>query len=159
MHIGPCPPGQVVALGQSGALACLASQCQSNDAGRQLAPFGIGFCYEIGSRGPCPESQYFGFDVFLQTVGCVDIRSPGTVYYTSVEEDAFLDETFNELYPDYSDYRVQLVNRRRNATAKRRQFGLGGIFQVPSSFPEILLNPCRPGERNGNNFKCTNPLV
>ena len=23
----------------------------------------------------------------------------------------------------------------------------------------ILLNPCRPGARNGNNFKCSNPVV
>ena len=171
--------GQVLSIGQSGALGCSPAQCQPTNQGRkntirQLAPAGNGFCYDIGSRGPClqpsssSKAQFFGFDVFSKTARCVDIRSPSTAYYTSVEEDAFLDATFNELYPEFSDYQVQIVKvakRRGNATAKRKQdeFGLGGIFRVPSyipdNVPEALLNPCRPGSRYGNNYKCTNPLL
>lgn len=169
----------MLSLRLSGALGCSPAQCQLTNPGgkniiRQLAPAGNGFCYDIGSRGPClqPKSssktQFFGFDVFTKMARCVDIRSPSTAYYTSVEEDAFLDANFNELYPEFSDYQVQLVKvatKRRNATAKRKQdgFGLGGIFRVPSDVPEYvpeaLLNPCRPGSRYGNNYKCTNPLL
>ena len=76
----------------------------------------------------------------------------------SSQEQVFLESTFNQLLPTYDDYRINLISPARNAT--RRQFDTSaGVFQFPSSVVDPLLNPCRTGGRNGNNYKCTNPLL
>ena len=157
---GPCPLGQVVTFTRSRALGCLPIQCQarSNDPLRILVPAADGFCYDLGSRGPCSSlsSQLLAFDVFLQRPRCFEANSPTSPYFVSAQEDAFLSSTFDALYM-YDFYRVSLFQTDDN---NRRQDALtSGVFQVPSSLPEPLLNPCRPGARNGNNLKCTNPLV
>ena len=143
---------------QSGALGCSpAAQClpSSNDPSKRLAPARDGFCYDLGSRGPCSSTQFFAFDVFSLTSRCFDARSSSSPYFTSAKEDAFLSNTFDALYV-YDFYRVHLVQQANN---KRQDANTAGLFQIPASLPEPLLNPCRPGARNGNNLKCTNPLV
>ena len=38
---------------------------------RQLLEFDDGFCYPLGSSGPCQPLSLFGFDVFESKVSCV----------------------------------------------------------------------------------------
>lgn len=162
---GPCPIGQWVAIdNRSGTLSCMPAECQSRSEELPVARHSDGFCYVLGSQGPCGFSpaQFLGFDVFRRRTQCVDTRSPQSPYFTSRQEDAFLAATFNQLYANYDSYRVSLVSTslRRNETdagPDRRQdiINTSGVFQLPGS----LLNPCRPGARSGNNFKCTSPFV
>lgn len=144
---------------QSGALGCAPAQClpSSNDPSRRkLVPTGDGFCYDLGSTGPCSSTQFLAFDVFSLTPRCFDTHSATSPYFTSAKEDVFLSNTFDALYV-YDFYRVLLAQQGSNNN--RQDANTGGLFQIPASLPEPLLNPCRPGARNGNNLKCTNPLV
>ncbi len=168
-QIGPCPLGQVVAISRTGNIRCTPAECQFNP-NLPLAPYGDGFCYALGSLGPCRNQsfQLFGYDVFRRRSTCANVATFDSPYFVSEQEEVFLTNIFSQLLPDYDDYRVILVNdpqssvgrRNWNATSIRRQgVNTAGVFQFPASLQDPLLNPCRPGARNGNNYKCTNPLV
>ena len=159
-----------MAISRTGTIQCSPAECQFNGS-LPLAPYRDGFCYSLGSKGPCQREplKLFGYDVFRQKSLCVD--DTALPYFVSEQEANFLDRIFVHLLPEFDDYKVSLVNdvqntprpfRRRNwnATSIRRQgANTAGIFQLSGSFLDPLLNPCRPGARNGNNYKCTNPLV
>ena len=122
-----------------------------------------GVCYALGSRGPCNSiSHMLGYDVFKRQPQCTNVEDPSSPYSSSPQEEESLDRVYNQLYPEYDDVRVWLIrqNVNRNDTAQRRQdTNTVGIFQLPSSLPDSLLVPCRPGARRGLNYKCANPLV
>ena len=160
---GPCPSGRMVAVDPAGRLSCSPVQCP-NSRGRQLVPFRDGRCYQLGTRGPCSSGQLLGFDVLRNQTVCADlVDSP---YSSSATERAELDRNYNQRVP-FHDVAVILVGWKRktfNWRSKltgmwRKQDDLDGIFRLPTRISEALLVPCRPGARNGNNFKCTNPLV
>ncbi len=170
MNKGPCPSGQVVAISSSGSLRCTPNECQSGrrtgkflKQQRQLFRNQDGLCYALG--GTCPSStssrQFYGYNVFRRQGECIDTTRPDSPYFASKEEDDFLAITFNQIFPEYDQFPVFLgsMNQRRNGsdTGDRRQdeTNTSGIFQLPGS----LLNPCRSGARNGNNFKCTTPTT
>ena len=165
---GPCPASQVVAINSRGILSCTPVECQSIESrdkeAQQLVPTEDGECYSLGSRGPCPSTTHLlGYDIFKRQLECVNIQDPFSPYFVSPGEDAFLDSLYNQFHPEY-DFSVFLAKQNsveRNATAQRRQdINTIGVFRLPSSpLPTTLLNPCRPGARNGLNYKCTNPLV
>ncbi len=147
-------------------LVCSPSQCPSpvpiNSPGGQpfqMVPFGnTGRCYALGTRGPCPASHLLGYDVFQLIAVCVNMEDPSLPYFSTPEEDEIIDRFYNQ--PELNS--IQLVpfqqnSLRRNGTVQRRQGS--GVFQLPSRFPDTLLNPCRPGDRNNFNYKCTNPIV
>jgi hypothetical protein len=55
--------------------------------------------------------------------------------------------------------RAQPQTKMKNKIQRKQGEALtSGLFQVPSSVPDQLLNPCRPGAKKGNNFKCTNSV-
>ena len=158
----------MIAIRRNGTIQCTSSKCPSN-ANLPLAPYKDGLCYVLGSQGPCRSKesfQLFGYDVFLRQTLCVNTTAFDSPYFESGQGEMFMDNTFNHLLPEFDDYTVFLVTdpqsqfekRNWNATSSRRQGGTtAGLFQLPTRFP--LLNPCRPGSRYGNNYKCTNPLV
>jgi len=53
---------------------------------------------------------------------------------------------------------ISLLQRSKLMEPMERQ-DTAGILQLPSSLPDPLLQPCRTGARQGDNFKCANPLV
>jgi len=158
-----------MAITRTGNLRCTPSECQFN-ANLPLARYIDGLCYVFGSQGPCRSQpfQLFGYDVFKLRSICVNVTARDSPYFVSGQEAYFIDDTFNQLLPEYDDFRVFLVNsqqssakrRNWNSTPIERQGALtGGLFQLPSRLPNPQLNPCRPGAQNGNNYKCTNPIV
>ncbi|XP_046447337.1 uncharacterized protein LOC124196362 [Daphnia pulex] len=171
---GPCPTNQVVSVSASGKLECAPNTCQLVDRYQdfllQLVPvkqsiisnhkYGNGngqeLCHALGSCGPCSPSELFGYNVFRPLGECVDMNDPRTPYFSSPEENAILDDVFGRAAnePNNRFYRAQRLSRKR-----RQGPNTIGIFQQPSRIPTSLLNPCQPGGRNGNNFKCANPLV
>ena len=162
--------GHVLTFNSVGALICSRINCSRQKLiGRRqnvaFIPVDDGLCYQLNSSTPCRSSSgssLVDFDVFKLKPKCSDIKSPVEEY-----EDDELDATYNQLYPDYDFYHFVLVggvkkNQKRLflTKSKRRQDSLtSGLFQVPNAFPDQLLNPCRPGSRNGNNFKCRNSFM
>ena len=164
--VGPCPTGSVVTFNAADRLVCTPSQCRpiQSPSGLpfQMVPFGNGQCFALGTRGPCPATPFhlLGYDVFERRAVCVNMEDPSSPYFLSHEEDENIDRFYDQQQPDFNDIRVVLVQQnllRRNGTAERRQGA--GVFQLPSRFPESLLNPCRPGDQRDFNYKCTNPIV
>jgi hypothetical protein len=88
---------------------------------------------------------------------------PRTPYFSSPEENAILDDVFDRAANEPIKTKNNKSNtffRAQRLSRKRRQGpNTFGIFQQPSRIPTSLLNPCQTGGRNGNNFKCANPLV
>jgi len=74
-----------------------------------------------------------------------------------------LNINYNQLSPEYDNFRFLFTrDSAKNSAGKRQGDALltAGLFQLPANFPkDPLLNACRPGDRNGNNYKCTNPVV
>jgi len=143
---------------------------------------GRSICHALGTPGPCNmlnsqskssgNNSFFilGYDVFKLEPVCVDVTEYDSPYLS--QDDSTLNGAFNQFYPEYDLYQVTLIKIDTNTSAqsaqsaKRRQQTsvttgelTNGIFQVPGSLPDPLLNPCRSGDRVGNNFKCTNPIV
>ena len=199
---GPCQQGEVVALDSKGALVCSLDECSqqkkllaqrrqqgfANSDELQRLKADDGRCYPLGSSGPCPSPLLFSYDVFKMKTVC----SSSQLFEQDLND---LDESYNQLYPEYDFYRVtfvygkerqkQITNRRTHPhqseafnpiilyktiekldkftpppisyhSNKRQDVITSGVFQVPGSLPPgELLNTCRPGEKNGNNFKCT----
>ena len=148
-----------------GSLGCTPAECQSIDGGDQslqLVKAEDGECYSLGTQRPCPSTtQLLGYDIFKRQIECVNIQDPSSPYLFSPQEDAFLDSVYNQLHPEYDDFRVFLIDKslvERNDTVQRKQDTFG-VFQLPNALPDSLLNPCRPGARRGLNYKCSNPLV
>ncbi|XP_057370196.1 uncharacterized protein LOC130691287 [Daphnia carinata] len=164
---GPCQNGYVVTIGEQGRLGCTPTKCESIDndnLSRQLVPANDGVCYALGSRGPCATtSQLLGYDIFKRRDHCVDILNPSSPYFSWPAQDDFLDSIYNQLHPEYDEFRVSFVYESltgKNETQQRRQGASTiGAIQFPSTSIGSLLHPCRTGARRGINFKCTNPLV
>ena len=134
---------------------------------QQLIPADDGLCYLLGSSGPCPTvSLTFDYDVFKLSWSCVNVS------LAAADDDESDDAIYNQI-PDviereYDFYRIVLVygnrhesNHRRRGSSQQlidRKQGVltSGVFQVPAALPDPLLNPCRPGAKQGNNFKCSN---
>ena len=76
-----------------------------------------------------------GYDVFRLKFKCYN----GTKLLTSKQADSDLDAIFDPLSLSINQEEEQLILK-------------------DDMVPEPLLNPCRPGSRFGNNFKCTNPI-
>ncbi len=153
-------------ISKRGIIRCTPSKFQLN--AQPLALYKDGFCYSLGSQGPCRRQpfQLFGYyDVFQRDNLCVNVTSSDLSYFLSKQEEMLIDDIFE---PKFDDERIFLVTdtqklvgkRNWNATSIRRQESItSGIFQLPTRLPTSLLNPCQPGARNGENYKCTNPLV
>ena len=187
MSLGPCPVGRVIAFLPTGALDCLPTRCgnKQND-NDQLVPLPsaggdhrYSICQALGT--PCHtlnsrHSSLFllGYDIFKMEPVCVDVTEQDSPYYFFQDDDeSTLNEEFNQLYPEFDWYRVTLIQNHANSSSnsgpsaeQRQQTGVttgesltAGVFQVPGSLPDPLLNPCRSADRAGNNFKCTNPIV
>lgn len=162
---GPCREGNVVTISPQGRLGCTPAECQSidgEDKSLQLVPTENGVCYALGSHGPCSTtSQLLGYDIFKRRLQCVNIQDPSSSYFFSPREGEMLNSIYNQLYPEYDDYRISLVYESLEGRNDQRRQGANtfGIFQFPSSLLETLLQPCRTGARQGMNFKCTNPIV
>lgn len=165
--IGPCPARQVITISPEGKLGCTPAECQSIDGGDkslQLVPTEDGVCYPLGSRGPCSTtSQLLGYDIFERRIQCVNTQNASSPYFFSSQENELADNVYNQIQPEYNAFQVFLVGQslvQRNDTAQRKQdTNTVGVFQIPSSLPDPILHPCRPGARRGLNYKCTNPLV
>ena len=183
---GSCPSGQILTFDSVGALICSRNNCRRRN-NRSIAAAiddqfqfitttaddGNCFTHSIS----CPVSSSFDFDVFNLNASCVPIKKR-TELISIVEEKERMDANYDQLFPEFDFYRFVLVhkrNRRQLTTNRRTKFlhsaaGInelnrrqdsitGGIFQVPVALPDPLLNSCRPGSKNGNNFKCANSFV
>ncbi|XP_046441044.1 uncharacterized protein LOC124191993 [Daphnia pulex] len=176
---GPCPTNQVVSVSSSGKLECFPNTCQLVDRYQdcllQLVPVKqsrisnddngdeYGYCYGLGTRGPCSPSELFGYNIFHCQGECADMDDPRTPYFSSPEENAILDDVFdraaNEPIKTKNNKSNTFLCAQRLSRKRRQGINTFGIFQQTSRIPTSLLNPCQPGGRNGNNFKCANPLV
>ena len=165
-YSGPCQSGYVVNFGQDGRLECAPSECpQSYFSVKPLIPMKeYGICYELGTTGPCNHTtELIGYDVFELRAKCVDVTEPLSPYFSSQEEENSVDDVYDQLYAEYDPYRILFVYKNQieqKDSGKRRQGqNTLGSFQVSSSLPDVLLNPCRPGAQNGYNAKCINPIL
>ena len=164
----------MVTLSQGGRLFCTPDECQASNisnsnSSMSFIPSDKGKCQAIGSRGTCSSasSQFLGYDVFKRQLQCINVTDPTSPYFSYLRERRFDKKIFSQM-PQIErnqrkiDVPVKTVHTnlliKTNDTNNRRQ-GTFGIFQVPSSVSNSLLQPCRPGVRNGFNQKCTNPLV
>ncbi|EFX63105.1 hypothetical protein DAPPUDRAFT_269070 [Daphnia pulex] len=169
---GPCPNRQVLVITEDGRLNCEPLECQSINGGddgrfQQLIPDEKGTCFALGSRGPCSSTQLLGYDIFKRQLQCVvDPFSPES---PPSQQNELVNAAENrQLYSqDYISERIgwieylisiSLLQRSKLMEPIERQDN-AGILQVPSSLPDSLLQPCRSGARQGDNFKCANPLV
>ncbi len=162
----------MLVITEDGRLNCEPLECQSINGGddgrfQQLIPDEKGTCFALGSRGPCLSTQLLGYDIFKRQLQCVvDPLSPES---SSSQPNELVDAAENkELYSqdyiseriDWIEYLITLSLMQRNKLMEpvERQDN-AGILQLPSSLPDSLLQPCRSGARQGDNFKCANPLV
>jgi hypothetical protein len=95
---------------------------------------------------------------------------PSSTYFNpSSQENELVDRIFldaltsYQFHQDDNDLQYGLAYRDRQGIIKRKtqrqDANTAGIFQLPSSLPDPLLQPCRTGARRAENFKCTNPLM
>lgn len=163
-------------------------QIDSNDNAEdnplQLAKADDGKYYPLGSRGPCQSMAsffadnnrrelLFGYDVFQLKPVCVDVSPFDSPYFNPTEEHQRFENALNRpttlmtrlpttLLFQKNQHKIDFLSNKKfgGNNGKRRQGDLtSGVFQVPGSLPDPLLNPCRPGAKNDNNFKCTDPHV
>ena len=143
---GPCREGEIVSFHSDGSLACSLDRCRGGGANRrqQLFEFDDGSCYPLGSSGPCspegrPSFSLLGFNVFELKVSCVPFTttSPNDVINPQI--------SLKKKHSDYGPLQHQIKRLTKPAATNNRL--------------SELLNPCRPGARNGNNFKCANSIV
>ena len=134
--------GHVVTFNSIGALIC------SCNGGKQQIGRGPvqsllasdGFSYPLGSSGPCPNSSFLDFDVFQLKTNCSSQNS------------------FNEdfVFTDFDLYHQKSFSLVDSSDAHQPSYK---VKTDVTAVPDKLLNPCRPGSRNGNNFKCTNSFL
>lgn len=161
-------------ISQGGRLFCTPDECPAingeNDSLQQLVPNDKGDCFALGSVGPCSASQLLGYDIFERQLECVNITDPSSPYFPlSSQEGGLIDRIMLEalmsyqFHPDDNDLHFGLIQQAKRGIIKRKiqrqDATTAGIFQLPSSLPDPLLQPCRTGARQGENFKCTNPLM
>ena len=162
---GPCQLGQVVAFNQAENLQCMPSRCKFNANDLiPLSPYEDGLCYALGSQGPCRSQpfQLFGYDVFERRTLCVNVTAIGSPYFELDEDIDVLDKNYNQVSPEYDDFRFFFTSDPAQNSAGRRQGDAltAGLIQLPANFPkDPMINACKPGAQNGNNYKCTNPVV
>ena len=150
----------IVGTSDSGDLGCVPAQCPPT-AGQSVVRATDNNCHALASRGPCLSDQVLGFDVFQSTPVCSNISDPESPYFMGQTELELLDRVYNQKYL-YDE--VQLTNQvaKRKFGFFQKKQGLDntlGLFRFPGRVTEPLLVPCRAGARNGNNYKCTNPLM
>lgn len=173
---GPCQTGEVL-IAHCGQLKCGPDVCQApinylEDFLLQFVPEtgdddDGAYCHALGTQGPCSSSyELYGYNIFELKGQCVNLEDPSSPYYSSAEENALLDEAYNQanqgstyLNDPNSTSNQPETTQAVYSRSRRQNMNSAGIFQMPSRFPSSLLNPCQLGDRNGNNFKCTNPLV
>ena len=164
---GPCRQGQIVTFNAAGGLVC-SQKVRLQKATRWRQDVVIGdhtqpLYYPLGSSGPCPNSSLLDFDVFQLKAKCSDPNS-----FKEVDEE--LDSIYNHLYPEYDFYPVTLIygDDREQLSHRKGPPMHNNVLQPYWSYemrndliplPDQLLNPCRPGKRNRNNFKCTNSFL
>ena len=158
----PCGRGQVLTLSRStGQLVCRKDKCarMRNELHRQLLP-SIGdssTCHVLGSRckpiyggqkkEPTPSTVLFGFDVFELKSRCYEVPTPFLVAGSKEMEELDL------AFPSFGNGRNEIRTKWSSSSfvlMKKYDAIVGDL---------LLLNPCRLGARNGNNFKCSNPVV
>ena len=164
----------MVTLSQGGRLFCTPDECQASNisnsnSSMSFIPSDKGPCQAIGSRGTCSSasSQFLGYDVFKRQLQCINVTDPTSPYFSYLRERRFDKKIFSQM-PQIErkqkkiDVPIKTVHQnsliKTNDTDNRRQSTFG-LFQFPTSVSNSLLQPCRPGVRNGFNQKCTNPLV
>lgn len=164
---GPCPAEHVIDFSADGRLECTWNNCPSgtqNGSSHRFIPFKEdGFCYKFGTTGPCqPGTELFGYDVFERKGVCVSITDPSSSPY-SPEENYVLDDSYDQLSPEYSAYRISLVEQNSHLYKNTAENKVGHssyeLLRVPSSSSAILLNACRPGAHREFNYKCINPIL
>jgi len=122
---GPCRKGEIVNFNNAtGALGCLPDKCvnikrqQSIEAEEtQLLPSADdGLCYPLRSSCSNGSSAIFDYDIFKMRPTCRVIKSSA-----ANDDEADLNEIYNQLYPDYDFYRFILTynNNRRNKLNRR----------------------------------------
>ncbi|XP_057374601.1 uncharacterized protein LOC130695482 [Daphnia carinata] len=171
---GPCPAEQVMTISQGGRLFCTPDECpvinSENDSQQQWVPNDRGGCFALGSTGPCSASQLLGYDVFERQLECVNTTDPFSPYFIpSPQESGLIDRALfdarlqRQFHPEDNDLYFGLIQQAKRGIIKsriqRQDVNTAGIFELPSSLPDPLLQPCRTGARQGENFKCTNPLI
>ncbi len=162
----------MLVITEDGRLNCEPLECKSINGGddgrfQQLVPDEKGTCFALGSGGPCSSTQLLGYDIFNRQLQCVvDPFSPES---SPSQQNELVDgaenrELFSQDYIseriDWIEYliSISLLQRSKLMEPIERQ-DTAGILQLPSSLPDSLLHPCRTGARQGDNFKCANPLV
>ena len=176
---GPCRDGLVMSFSSEGRFVCsLDGQQQQkstrkqnvviNDYQLRLMPADNGLYYPLGSSGPCRPSFLFDYDVFQLKTTCTILS-----LLEEDEEDQF-DETYNQLYPGNDFYRVSMVDGEEQWQLIQRNRFPFAYYKTPNELERYrvidqpngvsrvhdqLLIPCRPGKRNGNNFKCANSFL
>lgn len=151
---GPCQDGHVVAIDPTKTLRCTPKKCN----GRRSCGH-----HNLGLRGSCSASGLYTYDVFRGRPTCANIYAGDSPYFKPIQEIQTLDAAYNQHSPGaalYSSTRQHLTGEAGEVKdIKRQDSNTGGILQVSSALPDdALLNPCRPGAKNGNNLKCTNPI-
>ena len=136
---GPCREGQVVTFNSYGVLICsravgqsLISRRQDVGTGDQLQILSTNDVLNpLGFSIPCQTASSIDYDVFKLKMKCLETNL--------LEKREKLEENYVQLHPAYAE-----EEQRPKEDVNRS---------------DDLLNPCRPGKRNGNNFKCTNSFM
>jgi hypothetical protein len=154
-----------------GSFVCLANGQKQQTSGKQdvvigdrsrLLPANNGLYHPLGSSGPCRPSFLFDYDVFQLKTTCTILS------LLEEDDDDLFDENYNQLYPENNFYRNEhwQSSYRQGfpfASYKTPIEPIGyGLISKPTGVSRVhdqLLNPCRPGSRNGNNFKCANSFL
>ena len=173
---GNCRDGLAISFSFYGKFICLVNGQQRKTVSRKqdvvigdelrLMPANNGLYYPLGSSGPCRPSFLFDYDVFQLKTTCTILSLP-----EEDDEDHF-DENYNQIYPENNFFRV--IGGKEHWQSSQRQgfpfasyktpiepigYGLISKLTGVSRVHDQLLNPCRPGSRNGNNFKCANSFL
>ncbi|KAL0281100.1 UNVERIFIED_CONTAM: hypothetical protein PYX00_002196 [Menopon gallinae] len=110
---GPCAAGQVVALPKNDTTeaACVNDPCLNfKKPGYDvvLAPSENGTCYELGTRGPCPEGLTFKVHVSSLKPSCVSLTT--TIFSLQRPQNCYQDEN--------GDCQKRVTNNRRREAEK-----------------------------------------
>lgn len=154
----------------SGKLECKPNVCQSvNEEGLTLQAFPhsldgqdqTGSCLPIGHQ--CSHFKVLGYNIFERRGECVDLQDSRTHYHFDPEMNDMLEEAY-DLGPQLAEPELQLPVKLNGTgwsrgSRLRRHVHKTQLFQSSTYIPEPILHACQPGDRTGNNFKCTHPVV
>lgn len=121
-------------------------------------------CFAMGTYGPCySPTKIFGYNILKLHGECVDLKDPGTPYYSCPRTDVLIDEAYDRAgFPGSEKQNKtssldQLQSLTRSSRTRRQN--TFGIFQQPTNYASAILNGCQLGDRSEYNYKCSNPLV